>query len=182
MKKAQRTRKKIMNTFLDLAIEKDEIPNISEICECIDINRSTFYNYFSGIEELIEEIGNDVLVNSLDAYRYAQEYAEVNKYKNTFKLEEALTMILKKAEENKKAYIVLTSPKWNFPFKIALKEGIYDLVLKMCKEDNKENSYIAEFIAEGTISTQYKWLVNQDISREEFLKFFSYVNTLIRHK
>ena len=182
MKKAQRTRKKIMNTFLNLAIKNDEIPNISEICEYIDINRSTFYNYFSGIEELIEEIGNDVLANSIDAYRYAQDYAENNKYTNAFKLEEALTMILKKAEENRLAYIVLTSPKWNFPFKVALKEGIYDLVLMMFKEDKIENNYIAEFIAEGTISTQYKWLINQNISREEFLTFFSYVNTLIRHK
>ena len=49
MKKAERTRKKITDTFLKLAIENDELPNISQICLSIDLNRSTFYNYFSGI-------------------------------------------------------------------------------------------------------------------------------------
>ncbi len=53
--------------------------------------------------------------------------------------------------------------------------------MTMFKEDKMENTYVGEFIAEGTISTQYKWLRDQDISRAEFLTFFSHVNTLIRH-
>lgn len=182
MKKAERTRKKIMDTFLTLAIERDDLPNISEICAAMDLNRSTFYNYFSGIDELIEEIGNDVLHESYDAYLYAQTYAEKNKFADGFKLEKALVHVLKKAEENRKAYLVLTSPKWNFSFKKYLKQGIYDLVMLMFKDDKIENSYIAEFVAEGTISVQYRWLVNQDISRQEFMTFFSHVNNLIRYQ
>ena len=114
MKKAERTRKKIMDTFLKLAIEYDELPNISQICLSMDLNRSTFYNYFSGINELIEEIGNDVFNESYDAYEYAKSYAEKYKHTDKFKLEDALVYILKKAEENRMAYLVLTSPKWNF--------------------------------------------------------------------
>ena len=180
MKKAERTRKKIMDTFLKLAIENDELPNISQICLSIDLNRSTFYNYFSGINELIEEIGNDVLNESYDAYKYAKDYAEKYKHTDKFKLEDALVYILKKAEENRNAYLVLTSPKWNFSFKEYLKQGIYDLVMSMFKDNKIENAYIAEFVAEGTISAQYKWLHNQDITRMEFLNFFSHVNNLIR--
>ena len=181
MKKAERTRKKITDTFLKLAIENDELPNISQICLSIDLNRSTFYNYFSGINELIEEIGNDVLNESYDAYEYAKDYAEKYKHTDKFKLEDALVYILKKAEENRNAYLVLTSPKWNFSFKEYLKQGIYDLVMSMFKDNKIENAYIAEFVAEGTISTQYKWLHDQDIARVEFLKFFSHVNNLIRN-
>ncbi len=169
-----------MDTFLKLAIENDELPNISQICLSIDLNRSTFYNYFSGINELIEEIGNDVLNESYDAYEYAKSYAEKYKHTDKFKLEDALVYILKKAEENRNAYLVLTSPKWNFSFKEYLKQGIYDLVMSMFKDNKIENAYIAEFVAEGTISTQYKWLHNQDITRMEFLNFFSHVNNLIR--
>ena len=181
MKKAERTRKKIVDTFLEITIKEDELPNISKICKTIDLNRSTFYNYFSGIDELIEEIGNDVLNKSYDAYAYALNYAKENKETDNFKLEEALVYILKKAEENRMAYLVLTSPKWDFSFKKHIKKGIYELVMSMFKEDEISNSYIAEFIAEGTISVQYKWLSKQDISREEFLTFFSHVNNLIRY-
>lgn len=44
-----------------------------------------------------------------------------------------------------------------------------------------ENTYIAQFIAEGTVSAQYKWLHDQDITKDEFLNFFSYINNLIRN-
>lgn len=180
MKKAERTRRKIMDTFLKLAIENDELANISQICLSLDLNRSTFYNYFSGIDELIQEIGNDVLNESYDAYEYARNYAEKYKQTDKFKLEDALIHILEKAEENRMAYLVLTSPKWNFSFKEYLKQGIYDLVMTMFKDEDIQNKYIAQFVAEGTINTQYKWLHDQDITRSEFLNFFSHVNNLIR--
>ena len=182
MKKAEKTRKKIINTFYSLALTNDTLPNISEICNELDLNRSTFYNYFSNIDNLIESAGEDVLIESYTAYQYAVDYIEKNKNTKYFHLEQALEMILEKSFENRNAYLVLTSPKWNFPFKVSLREGIYDLVMSIIDDTKIENKYIADFIADGIISVQYKWLLNQDISKKEIQTFFSHVNNLIEIK
>lgn len=57
-----RTKKAIRNSLASLLIEKpiNDI-TIKEISDRADINRKTFYNYYSGIHEIIEEIENEVI-------------------------------------------------------------------------------------------------------------------------
>lgn len=57
-----RTKKAIKNAFARLLTEKDlNSITISEIAAEADINRKTFYNYYSGIFEVIDEIENDII-------------------------------------------------------------------------------------------------------------------------
>lgn len=57
-----KTKKAIKNAFMKLLAEKhiSEI-TIKEIADVADINRKTFYNYYTGVHELLEELENDVV-------------------------------------------------------------------------------------------------------------------------
>ena len=56
------TKKAVKNAFIRLSSEKDiNCITISEIAAQADINRKTFYNYYSGIHEVIDEIENDII-------------------------------------------------------------------------------------------------------------------------
>ena len=59
-----RTKKAIRNAFAALLVEK-EVGDITvrEIAELADINRKTFYNYYAGVHEVVDEIENEVISN-----------------------------------------------------------------------------------------------------------------------
>ena len=59
-----RTKKAIRNAFAALLVEK-EVGDITvrEIAELADINRKTFYNYYAGVHEVVDEIENEVVSN-----------------------------------------------------------------------------------------------------------------------
>lgn len=57
-----RTKKAIKSAFARLLTEKDiNDITISDIAAVADINRKTFYNYYSGVHEVIDEIENDII-------------------------------------------------------------------------------------------------------------------------
>ena len=57
-----RTKRAIKNSFARLLTEKDiNDITISDIAAVADINRKTFYNYYSGVHEVIDEIENDII-------------------------------------------------------------------------------------------------------------------------
>lgn len=57
-----RTKRAIINAFAELLTIRDvsEI-TIKEVAELADINRKTFYHYYSGTHEIIEEIENEIV-------------------------------------------------------------------------------------------------------------------------
>lgn len=57
-----KTKRAIRNAFAKLMVEKDiNDITIIELSEAADINRKTFYNYYSGVYQVIEEIESDIL-------------------------------------------------------------------------------------------------------------------------
>ncbi|MDR1018228.1 MAG: TetR/AcrR family transcriptional regulator [Lachnospiraceae bacterium] len=77
--KSSRTKKKIIEAFLTLFEKKkwDKI-SVKEICVKADITRGTFYQYFTDIYEMMEEIESSIL-NELTA-----EYNAIPKRSQTF--------------------------------------------------------------------------------------------------
>ena len=65
-----KTKRAIRNAFAKLMVEKDiNDITIIELAEAADINRKTFYNYYSGVYQVIEDIENDIIIrSSLDTY------------------------------------------------------------------------------------------------------------------
>jgi AcrR family transcriptional regulator len=69
--KAERTRTKIIDTFLDLMSAKkwDKI-TVKELCESCSITRSTFYQYYSDIFDLMDDLETRLLEELV--YRYGK--------------------------------------------------------------------------------------------------------------
>lgn len=57
-----RTKRAIKNAFAQLLAEKsiNDI-TVSDIAALADINRKTFYNYYAGVYEIVDEIENDIV-------------------------------------------------------------------------------------------------------------------------
>ena len=64
------TKRIIRETFLDLLREKD-VPSITvkEICEKAGVNRTTFYNHYCDIYDLLEDTENALIESLLDLIR-----------------------------------------------------------------------------------------------------------------
>lgn len=57
-----KTKRAIKNAFARLLTEKDiNDITISDIAALADINRKTFYNYYAGVYEVVDEIENDLV-------------------------------------------------------------------------------------------------------------------------
>ena len=57
-----KTKRAIRNAFAKLMAEKDiNDITIMELAETADINRKTFYNYYSGVYQVVEDIEHDIL-------------------------------------------------------------------------------------------------------------------------
>ncbi len=87
-----KTKKAIRIAFARLLSEKDiNDITVSDIAELADINRKTFYNYYSGIYKVIDEIENDIVNtfgNVLGEINYKDEL------KDPYSIFEKLTSII----------------------------------------------------------------------------------------
>ncbi|MBR6916979.1 MAG: TetR/AcrR family transcriptional regulator [Clostridia bacterium] len=61
-KRVVRTRKAIIGAFTELLAEKNlNLITVKDIAERANINRKTFYNYYNGIYEVIEEVERELI-------------------------------------------------------------------------------------------------------------------------
>lgn len=69
-KKSERTRRKIVDNYLDLMSEKkwDRI-SVKELCQRCQITRGTFYQYYNDIYDMMEQIENMLLDDLTEKYK-----------------------------------------------------------------------------------------------------------------
>lgn len=59
-----KTKKAIRNSFLKLLTEKDiDKVTVKEIADGADVDRKTVYNYYAGVEEILEELENELTID-----------------------------------------------------------------------------------------------------------------------
>ena len=182
MKKAEKTRRKIEKTFLRLTLENDQIPNVSEICSELDIYRSTFYNYYSNVEELVESVGadfesfiDDIFVD-IDAY-----HARTKKTGEPFSFAVVLTPWVPMLKKNMDLFAVFFNPVWNFRYREYMMQKVYKTTLEILSITTAENRYIAEFISAGTVQYIYSHFIHNDMfDAEEFEKVWRRITLLVR--
>lgn len=57
-----KTKKAIRNALAQLLAEKElEEITVKEVADTADINRKTFYNYYAGVHQVIDEIENEII-------------------------------------------------------------------------------------------------------------------------
>lgn len=67
--KSERTRQNIINSYIDLMTEKKwDTITVKELCERCSITRSTFYQYYTDIYDLVDSLETDLLEELVQQY------------------------------------------------------------------------------------------------------------------
>lgn len=181
MKKAEKTRRNIERTFLKLTLENDRIANVSEICAEMDIYRSTFYNYYSNIGELVDAIGQDFInyldeiFDDIDAYR-----DRTKKTGERFSFAKVLTPWAPSLDKNKSQFAFFFNPVWNYRYREYMMKKVYDTTIGIFSITTADNRYIAEFISAGTVQYIYSHFLNNEMfDLDEYEKVWERVTLLV---
>ena len=181
MKKSDRTRKKIIDTFYALNVgQTGKLCTVSEICAEMDISVSTFYCHFSGIREILELESNSMMHYISEAAGQIQEAEQLSAGTFTMTREKMLA-IVRLAHSRRRETLLLMRPELNLPFRSYLRalviEGVNAALMSL---PIQTRSYVVEFMTAGIMTDMDKWLREQDMSPEEFVDIlFSLENAII---
>ena len=174
LKKAEKTRRQIENTFFELAMKTPGLlPNVSEICAEMDIYRSTFYNYYSSVDELVETVSREI---AGEMERYYNGFSELGAPNpdNVWNMKNSVGSIVHFAKKKRRENIVLLNPELNLHYR----RDIYDMIARGVRESLsdapsgiRENTVV--FMSEGVLAAIYRWLINQDMTVGDFSRFLA---------
>lgn len=155
-RRVRKTKRAIKNAFAKLFTEKDVNDiTIKDIADLADINRKTFYNYYSGVYQLVNEIENEIL----DSFKTAMDGIDINKaMKEPYIIFEKLTEIISTDLE---FYGHLFSSDTN----ISLKTKIVSLLKENAKETLQQQPFyndqiidiILDFALSGMLNVYRQW-------------------------
>lgn len=151
-----KTKRAIRNAFAKLLCEKDiDKITIKDIADTADINRKTFYNYYSGVYQIIDEIENEV-ITTLEA---SIEDLETEDYlKNPYKIFDKITDAI---DQDMEFYENLLKMNTN----LGLFQKIVDLIKSKVKEtfitrvdiDRAKLDIMIEYTISGMIAAYKSW-------------------------
>lgn len=162
-----KTKYAIYNAFVELLSEK-EITHITitDISKKADINRKTFYNYYSDIYEVMEEIENmtvDTFIKRLDTIEFTTMTDFLTQVFMQF------TQIIN-SDLDFFSHLFKTNNRSILIVKIvdAIKEYIRKRIEKEQELDLQKFNIVADFYIPGILSVYMNWFINNyDISIEE---------------
>lgn len=162
-----KTKQNLIDAFWYLYCKKRiEKITIKEITVKAGYNRSTFYEYFTDIYDVLEQIENS-LIPSLDEL---PPISILNKNN-----EIPLNMFLKLYEQNEKYYSVLLGDNGDPAFASKLKNSIKPLLKEALVKDTKLNDlefdFVLEYILSSMISIMSYWFKNDKILPSDKLIF-----------
>ena len=168
-RRVRRTRQSIRRAFEELSREKDWTRiTVRELAERADINRKTFYTYYSGIGDLASSYERDMLDRYqilLDSMPFSWEGFDA-----VWFFSQIDAMIHENLETYEEMHRIGMLPH--------LLTGIKDLTIRKFIDENHivddAQSYryllCADYLAAGVLSMFSSWAVRPDISLEEFIK------------
>ena len=170
-----KTKRAIKNAFAKLLSQKDiNDITISDIAAEADINRTTFYNYYAGVHEVIDEIENDV-VSHFDA-----ALTEID-FKNSLNrpnlIFEKLTNIIN-ADMDFFGYLLSMNSNVSLSSKITdmLTGKVKTLIMQYVDVDEVHVDIMLEFMISGMVAVYRRWF-NSDRS-EPVEEISSQIKTL----
>lgn len=179
-----KTKKAIRIAFARLLSEKDiNDITVSDIADLADINRKTFYNYYSGIHKIVDEIENDI-VNT-----FGEVLGEIilkNDWQDPYNIFEKLTAIIN-TDMDFYGHIFSMNGNTNIIQKIVhlLKERTKSAIMEQTGMEDSVAEIALTYMLNGMISVYQSWF-NSDRSQSieeisELLSrlFFTGINGLI---
>ncbi len=104
--KARRTRSEIVSAARGIVGHKGIAGvNVMEICAAADVGRTSFYNYFDDIDDLVEAVAAD----AAQAIRLQFEVLHSDEPRGSSRLEKCLQMLLETALQDPETVLLLTS-------------------------------------------------------------------------
>jgi len=180
-----RTKKAIRNAFAELLSEKNiNQITIKDIADKADINRKTFYNYYSGIHQIVDEIENEIVCT----FEATLKDINVNEdIKNPYVIFSKLTTIIN-SDLDFYGYLVKTDSNSNLISKIvvSLKEKIKESILTQIETDEVKINLIADFIISGMLAVYQNWfnsnrsIAIEKISDDVSMLVFHGINGLLK--
>lgn len=159
-RRVARTKRAIYSAFAQLLSERDiDDITISDIVNIADINRKTFYNYYSGIYDLLNEI-EDSIVRAFEAALEETDFREA--LGNPGIVFEKLTAVI---NGNLDFYGHLISMKDNASLitKVVdlLKAKTREAVLIQLPVLEKDADIILDFVFSGMLSVYQSWFLSE---------------------
>lgn len=169
-RRIRRTRSSIRRAFLELLREKEygQI-TVTELSERADINRKTFYAYYSGMEELLWEMEKDLLAD------YEEICGRTNFYLPEFDGRTYFQEISRIIDAN----LDILTRLGDLGVLPDLVVRIKDMTVQKFLEKNtsaKDQTDIrialtAEFIATGVLAMFSRWTRDQEMDLDDFVDF-----------
>ncbi len=157
--RTRKTKRAIRNAFAQLLSEKDmdEI-TVRDIAELAEINRKTFYRYYSGIYQVIDEIEDDI-VQSFESvlgdidFRY--------ELKNPYLFFERLTAVIN-TDIDFYGYLLSVQKNASLVTKVTamVKEHAKKAILEQIEIDEDFADVILEYSITGMIAVYHQWFIS----------------------
>ena len=180
-----RTKRAIKAAFARLLTEKDVNDiTISDIADLADINRKTFYNYYAGIYEVIDEIEDEIAAN-FETVLTDTDFKE--NLKNPYMLFEKLTEIIN-TDMDFFGYMLSMNANVSLSTKIVeiLKTRAKTIIMSYLDDDERRIDLMLEFMISGLMAVYKSWFnsdrrdniedLNEEISVLSFRGVNGYLN------
>ncbi len=154
-----KTKRAIHNAFAKLLAEKD-INDISvrDIVDLADINRKTFYNYYAGIHELVDEIENDI-IRTFEGVLGEINFKEA--IENPYQIFEKLTVIIN-SDLDFYGHLISIKSDSNLITKIVIlmKKKTREAMISQLPIDDKKADVLLDFVFSGMLSVYRNWFLS----------------------
>ena len=148
------TKMVIRDTFVSL-LEKKPVNKITvkEICALAEINRATFYKYYSDAFDLMDKIEDEIL-------KELQETIQSSLHEG---IRKTLVQILEKMQESGKLYVTLFSGNGDtrFPMKIfqmCYREIEADINRQFPELTSAQKAWLYIYVAQGSSGILHYWI------------------------
>lgn len=163
-RRVRMTKKIIKDAYIELLSKNpDKRQSITDICNCADINRSTFYMHYEDVNCLIKEIEDD-LIAQIPSVSGLEAITDVNEFIKP--LEQTFDYV----RDNKNVIITLLSRFDNNSFKKKIIATVLDNYKNLpINDDSILSKYGYLYCINGVIGLLREWIIdNFPLSSREF--------------
>lgn len=157
-----KTKRAVKNALMYLLNDRDiNDITISDIAAQADINRKTFYNYYSGVHEVIDEMENDIISHVDEALT---DIDFIDNLENPYLIFEKLTSVIS-TDMDTFGYLLGMNTNVGLLSKIVelLKAKVKSVVLPVVELDPLQLNLMLEFMISGMVAVYKRWF-NSDRS------------------
>ncbi len=161
MSRKEQTKQKIIDAFWSLyETTRIEKITVKDVCIKANINRSTFYEYFSDVYLVLQTIEDTLIPNEATLPNFDSLNSEAS-----LDIKSQLAYF----KSNKKYLKVLLSENGNPAFRFRVINSIRPIILEMMKDKEKPENfeYILEYTLWGMIGVLSYYISNENQASEE---------------